>query len=103
LRFERAGSSDPRFDEAHSIFARRSERLAGVRDGLERLRAEGRLLVDRGSLLRSYAHMHAIRVLGDGARYYELLLYDFLRRQYAAHAARSGRALPGPGDRRGSA
>jgi thiopeptide-type bacteriocin biosynthesis protein len=103
LLFERAPPDDPRLIEAVSIFERRSSRLAGVRDGLERLRARGELLVERGSLLRSYAHMHAIRVLGDGARYYELVLYDFLRRQYAAHAARTGRAVPGKGNRGSSA
>jgi hypothetical protein len=40
-------------------------------------------------LLHSYAHMHAIRVLGDSARWYELVAYDFLRRLYATEAARA--------------
>ena len=33
--------------------------------------------------------VHAIRVLGDSARWYELVAYDFLRRLYATEAARA--------------
>jgi hypothetical protein len=39
-------------------------------------------------LLRSFAHLHAVRMLGDSARVYELVLCDMLRRQYTAHAAK---------------
>jgi lantibiotic biosynthesis protein len=73
----------------------RSDKLASVRVGLERLVRAGSLPVERSALARSFAHMHAIRVLGLAARPFELVIYDFLRRQYAARVALTAATLPG--------
>jgi len=80
---------EPEDDPARSgrtAFDVRSGRVEAVRHGLERL---GLPAAELEELLHSYAHMHAIRMLGDSARWYELLVYDFLRRLYATEAARA--------------
>jgi thiopeptide-type bacteriocin biosynthesis protein len=71
---------------ARGIFDARSERAVAVRHALAAL---GLPTAEVEELLHSYAHMHAIRVLGDSARWYELVAYDFLRRLYATEAARA--------------
>jgi lantibiotic biosynthesis protein len=71
----------------------RSERLQPVCAALERLQGGGNLHTERNDLARSFIHMHAVRMLGQEVRSYELLIYDFLRRLYAAQSARKA---PGP-------
>ncbi len=71
---------------AQASFDARSERAVAVRHALAEL---GLPTAEIEELLHSYAHLHAIRVLGDSARWYELVVYDFLRRLYATEAARA--------------
>jgi class I lanthipeptide synthase len=71
------------------LLRERSRRLAPL---IERLRArEQRLSVSLDDLLRSYAHMHANRVLRGAHRAQELVLYDLLDRVYASRLARAVR------------
>ncbi|MDQ2645340.1 MAG: lantibiotic dehydratase, partial [Myxococcota bacterium] len=71
---------------AQASFDARSERAVAVRHALAGL---GLPSAEVEELLHSYAHLHAIRMLGDSARWYELVVYDFLRRLYASEAARA--------------
>jgi class I lanthipeptide synthase len=69
------------------LLRERSRRLAPV---VERLRErEERLSVPLDSLLWSYAHMHANRLLRGAHRAQELVLYELLHRVYASRLARA--------------
>jgi lantibiotic biosynthesis protein len=73
---------------ARAILDRRSDRVGPLwREIQERIRA-GTIRANSIELASSFAHLHAVRVLGASARLHELLLYEFLKRQYAARAAR---------------
>jgi thiopeptide-type bacteriocin biosynthesis protein len=82
------GASQPGQTEQHAFAAlqRRSAELVPL---AARLRAEGALQVGTSylSVVSSLAHMHAVRMLGINVRSYELVLYDYLRRQYATRRA----------------
>ena len=69
--------------KAHRLWSARSAGIARVRPRLERALEKGTVGVGLPSLLHSFAHLHAVRMLGPSARVHELVLYDFLRRQYA--------------------
>ncbi len=73
------------------IYEQRSDRLRDLVESFNRLMAAGCLAVDREAFVRSLVHMHALRMLGTGARAHELVIYDFLRRQYASRIARTAR------------
>jgi thiopeptide-type bacteriocin biosynthesis protein len=92
----RAPSHDASFAEAltraREVYDERSVHVRRVAVQLAHLRREGILRMDDTSLLSSFAHMHAVRMLGPSARRYELVLYDFLRRRYATLEARAARA-----------
>jgi thiopeptide-type bacteriocin biosynthesis protein len=81
-------AASPALQQAHASLNERSSKLRPL--GFE-LRAvlgangPGPLLDD---LLRSFCHLHALRLLGLGGRSFELVLYDFLRRQYRSRAAK---------------
>jgi len=69
------------------LLRERSRRLAPV---VEQLREREHLLsVPFDNLLRSYAHMHANRLLRGAPRAQELVLYDLLDRVYASRLARA--------------
>jgi lantibiotic biosynthesis protein len=88
LLFHAAASADAWLVTADAILAQRSRALSPVRAAIEQAATAGELTVDGETLLRSFAHLHAVRMLGDSARVYELVLCDMLRRQYTAHAAK---------------
>jgi lantibiotic biosynthesis protein len=96
---ELLGSSLPdtqpedRFTDARSICWNRSERLAMVVERLALLERAGHLSVGREEFVRALVHMHVIRMLGTRARTHELVIYDFLRRQYESRIARRSRAI----------
>jgi lantibiotic biosynthesis protein len=76
---------------AQEIFDQRSQRLAVTCQEYSRRWGEGRLSVGRAELLQSFTHLHAMRLVGISARRHELLLFDFLRRQYSARLATQAR------------
>jgi len=78
------------------LFYRRSQAIAPLCRSIERGQAEGTIHASAVDLARSFAHMHAIRVLGVEARSHELLLFDFLKRLYDSQLARSRKAEPVP-------
>lgn len=77
--------------QVHDIFHERSQRLLNARLEYDLRWSEGRLSVSRAELLQSFTHLHVLRLLGTSAREHELLLFDFLRRQYSARFATQAR------------
>jgi class I lanthipeptide synthase len=69
------------------LLRERSRRLTPVVECL--CERERRLSVSLGELLRSYAHMHANRLLRGAHRAQELVLYELLQRVYASRLARA--------------
>jgi class I lanthipeptide synthase len=69
------------------LLRERSRRLAPVVERL--LEREQRLSVSLDGLLRSYAHMHANRLLRGAHRAQELVLYELLTRVYASRLAKA--------------
>jgi thiopeptide-type bacteriocin biosynthesis protein len=51
-------------------------------------------------IVSSLVHMHVVRMLGLNVRSYELVLYDYLRRQYATRRALAARSDGSPGEAR---
>ncbi len=72
------------------ILEQRSARTLPLWAEVELASSAGTLAVSKADLVRSFVHMHVIRLLGVRARSYELLLYSFLRRLYALQSVRSG-------------
>ena len=66
----------------------RSARLAPIIAELKACEQAGRLTVPIRDLAPSYLHMHANRLLRSGQRAHEMVLYDFLARQYESALAR---------------
>jgi thiopeptide-type bacteriocin biosynthesis protein len=69
------------------LLRERSRRLGPVVERL--LEREQRLSVSLDGLLRSYAHMHANRLLRGAHRAQELVLYELLHRVYASRLAKA--------------
>jgi hypothetical protein len=69
------------------IFEQRSARIAPLCAQLRAAQLQGEVHASSAELARSFAHLHAIRVLGITARSYELLIFNFLKRQYVARCA----------------
>jgi lantibiotic biosynthesis protein len=67
---------------------RRSLQLAPVMAELRRLARSGHLSATLADIARSYAHMHANRVLRSAQRAQEFVLYELLDRAYSAQAGR---------------
>jgi thiopeptide-type bacteriocin biosynthesis protein len=72
---------------AFEILARRSASLSALEGQLRDMLSAGRLRVGRRAFIQSLVHMHSIRMLGVSARAHELVICDFLRRQYATRLA----------------
>ncbi len=78
------------------VFASRSSKIRPIWREIERARLAGRIHTSAVDLARSFAHMHAVRVLGVEARAHELVLFDFLKRLYASRLARTGGTRSAP-------
>jgi lantibiotic biosynthesis protein len=90
-------ASDDTLRKARRILDVRSARIAPIQADIERFIRIGRIrLPDGEALSQTFAHLHALRVLGVGGRAHELVLYEFLKRQYAARRSTKGtkRDLP---------
>jgi thiopeptide-type bacteriocin biosynthesis protein len=75
---------------ALEILEQRSSRIRPIWDEIQLSARGGSVHGSSVDLAYAFAHLHAVRLLGITARSHELVLYDFLRRQYAAHLARNG-------------
>jgi thiopeptide-type bacteriocin biosynthesis protein len=71
-----------------AAFHRRSQRLRPVAERLRRAEREGQLTVPVQQLAGSFLHMHVNRMLPSDQRAQELIIYDFLARQYRSQQAR---------------
>jgi thiopeptide-type bacteriocin biosynthesis protein len=80
---------DSDVERARAIYAQRSERLAPIAERARCLLASDPPELGPGPALASLMHMHVVRLLGTRARSHELVMYDFLHRQYASHRARA--------------
>ncbi len=88
-RLDPARPPEQRLGAAAAVLARRSRRLAPLVAGLVAAERDGRLSVALPDLAVSLVHMHLNRLLRSAANPQELVLYDFLGRLYASHAARA--------------
>jgi thiopeptide-type bacteriocin biosynthesis protein len=70
-------------------FEVRSSRIGEIRSGLEARARSGALTQSMESLAMSFVHMAANRLFPSAPRANELVLYDFLIRQYRSDLARS--------------
>jgi thiopeptide-type bacteriocin biosynthesis protein len=75
--------TDPVVRSLHLILAARTERIRPLWAELEATTARRGECGD-GQLPLSFAHLHATRMLGVSGRAHELVLFEFLRRQYLA-------------------
>ncbi len=96
-RVERAGltallddAADHPYEPARQVFRERSERARPLLAELADRDRRGILTVSPSTLLYSFNHLHAIRLLRSAARTHELVLHSFLDRHYAGLAARAG-------------
>jgi lantibiotic biosynthesis protein len=88
LTLERAQGQD---QQALRILALRSSAIRPIWRSIERARRAGLIHASATDLARSFAHMHAIRLLGVEARAHELVLFDFLKRLYQSRLAQTPR------------
>ncbi len=80
-----AAGTDEVARRIRQVLAARSARIRPIWSEFEQtpaLRTCKGLLEEQLPL--TFAHLHAVRMLGVSGRAYELVIYDFLRRQYAA-------------------
>jgi hypothetical protein len=80
---------DSEVEQARAIYAQRSVRLAPIAERSRCLLAGDTPGPEPGPALASLMHMHVVRLLGTRARSHELVMYDFLHRQYASHRAKA--------------
>jgi thiopeptide-type bacteriocin biosynthesis protein len=86
------GTPDGHAARGLGVIEERSRRLAPVCDRLQdTLRRGTRDIMAWPEVVSALPHLHAVRMLGHEARAQELVLYDFLHRQYVGRRARAGR------------
>ena len=74
-----------------AILQQRSTRHAPAVAALRQADEQGRLPLALTDLLRSYVHMLVNRLMPSQARFHELVMYDFLYREYRSVVARQDR------------
>lgn len=79
-----SSATDELVVEARRVLAARTLRVRPVWTEIERQSNVGALATRSELLPLTFAHLHAVRMLGVTGRTHELVLYEFLRRQYAA-------------------
>ena len=79
------------YEPARQVFRQRSEVLAPLLGELAERSGRGELTQSFSSLLHSFDHLHAVRLLRSAARTHELILLGFLDRHYASQIARAPR------------
>jgi thiopeptide-type bacteriocin biosynthesis protein len=89
-------TTDHPYESGRRAFRQRSERIAPLLTELADRDRRGLLTQPFQDLLRSFSHLHAIRLLRSAARTHELVLLSFLDRHYASQIARTPRPdVPG--------
>jgi len=89
-------TTDHPYESARQAFRQRSEKIAPLLAELADRESRGMLTQPFQDLLRSFSHLHAIRLLRSAARTHELVLLSFLDRHYASQIARTPRPdVPG--------
>jgi class I lanthipeptide synthase len=96
-------TTDHPYESARQAFRQRSEQTAPLLAELADRGRRGLLTQQFDSLLHSFSHLNAIRLLRSAARTHELVLLSFLDRHYASQIARTPRphvsgnsTAPGP-------
>ncbi|MGO4445501.1 lantibiotic dehydratase [Mycobacterium sp. 2YAF39] len=84
-------ASEHLFEPARQTFRRRSERLSPLLAELSDRSGRDELTQSYSSLLHSFSHLNAVRLLRSAARTHELILLNFLDRHYASQIARTAR------------
>ncbi|HYN70958.1 MAG TPA: thiopeptide-type bacteriocin biosynthesis protein, partial [Nakamurella sp.] len=87
-------TADHAYDAARQVFRERSMRIAPLLAELAERSRRGLLSQPMPELLRSIAHLHAVRLLRSAARTHELVILGFLDRHYASQIARAPRGNP---------
>jgi len=80
------------YEPARQVFRQRSEVLVPLLGELADRSRRGELTQPFASLLHSFDHLHAVRLLRSAARTHELILLGFMDRYYASQIARTPRA-----------
>lgn len=87
-------SRDHVYGPARMVFRHRSDKIAPLLGELSKRFERGQLTQSVPELLRSFAHLHAVRLLRSAARTHELVVLGFLDRYYTGQLART-RQNPG--------
>ncbi len=85
-------SAEHPYEPGRQVFRQRSEVFAPLLGELADRAGRGELTQPFSSLLHSFGHLHAVRLLRSAARTHELVLLGFLDRYYASQIARAPRA-----------
>jgi len=88
-------TTDHPYEPARQVFRQRSEQIVPLLAELADRSQSGLLTQPVETLLHSFAHLHAIRLLRSAARTHELVLLNFLDRHYASQIARAPRGGEG--------
>jgi thiopeptide-type bacteriocin biosynthesis protein len=89
-------SADHPYEAAREVFRQRSLRLTPLLAELADRSRRGELTQSYTSLLHSFSHLNAVRLLRSAARTHELILLSFLDRHYASQIARASAPSPSP-------
>lgn len=71
----------------------RNGQIAHLASAVRRLEGQNQLNVPLDSLLTSYIHMTLNRLIGSNQRLHEMVIYDFLKREYKAASAMLGMGM----------
>jgi class I lanthipeptide synthase len=85
-------STEHPYEAVRRVFRRRSERTTPLLAELADRSARGELSQPYVSLLHSFSHLNAVRLLRSAARTHELIMLSFLDRHYASQIARAPRS-----------
>jgi thiopeptide-type bacteriocin biosynthesis protein len=83
---EGSGPLDGRWYPLVSILKERSAQMQPIAERIVALAAEGKIEVSLTSLLGSYIHMMVNRIVTSDSRLHELVIYDFLCRNYVTRS-----------------
>lgn len=81
-------SFEENFPELIAILSERSEAITPIVENIRLLKQDNALEVSLDNLLNSYIHMVVNRLITSNPRMHEMMMYDFLYRQYQSTLAR---------------
>jgi len=85
---DRRQDSDSDIKPLFNLLIQKSEKIHPIASQILKIRDADNLMVDLNSLLSSYMHMRLNRLFKSRQRLHELLVYDFLYRNYKSEIAR---------------